>query len=174
MLRPAPSLRTSVICLPLTLAFFGCDTDDTESSTPCVVALESVEPGAATAGETATLTGRPFTTVYDSAVYVGSQRATVMDLDRTDCEACDACRDDEQCSACGDCDDCDTICTECIETLTFTVPQAESGLTTIQLFNAYGNTAPLDFEVLSIDTGTPPSDTGENDTGGALGKKPSP
>jgi hypothetical protein len=109
-----------------------------------------------------------------SAVYVGSLRATVMDLDRTDCEACDACRDDEQCSACGDCDDCDTICTECIETLTFTVPQAESGLTTIQLFNAYGNTAPLEFEVLPTDTGTPPSDTGENDTGGAVGKKPSP
>ena len=174
MLRPSPSLRAWALYVPLTLALVGCDSEDTESATSCVVALTGVEPSAATAGETATLTGQPFTTVYDSAVYVGSQRATIIDLDRTDCEACDACRDDEQCNACGDCDDCDTICTECVETLTFTVPQAESGPTTLQLFNAFGNTAPLDFEVLTIDTGTLPSDTGQNDTGSAVGKNPSP
>ena len=174
MLSSSPPLRALAIYVPLTLALVGCDTEETESTTSCVVALESVEPSAATAGETATLTGQPFTTVYDSAVYVGSERATVMDLDRTGCEACDECRDDEPCSACGDCDTCDTICTECVETLTFTVPQAASGPTTVQLFNAYGSTSSLAFEVLPTDTGGDSFDTGENDTGDAPGKKPSP
>ena len=173
---PRTTLTLTFFALLATLSsvLMGCETEETETSTPCVVNLESVSPNAAMAGETATLTANPLTTVYDSAVYVGGSRATVMDVDRTACEACDSCRDDEQCGACGDCDNCDATCTECVETLTFKVPDTETGVTTLQLFNAYGNTNTLEFEVLSSDTGTLPSDTGTNDTGLNPGKKPTP
>ena len=160
--------------LPITaLLLAGCTTDITVLASRCDVALDSVEPAQAWPGESVVVTGAPFTTSFDTAVYVGGERATVVSLDRDDCAACDDCRTDNGCNSCSDCDECDAICkTDCVETATIVVPGAAPGSTTVSLFNSHGESQAIPFTVLGesdtgTDTGDTASDTGDTapDTG---------
>jgi hypothetical protein len=77
-------------------------------------------------GEAVAMTGTPFTTSWDTAVYVGGTRAVVDDVNRYNCDPCDECFDDhtEECPArtCADCDACDVLCNACEEVATFVIP----------------------------------------------------
>ena len=142
----------------------GCNTPTEMIALRCDVYVEDIQPQPVAAGEAVRLTGSPFTSVYDSAVYVGSERATVLDVDRSSCGACDACRAQSGCTECGDCDVCDRLCaTTCTESVTFEVPAVSAGDYGLQLFNAHGQTKVLDFSVES--TGFEASDTSSTDTG---------
>lgn len=171
-LHSIPFPLCPVLLMGIVLSVSGCDDGDDDQTGTCTVTLDSVAPAAATPGETAIVSGSPFTTLYDSALYVGSSRATLLDLDRTGCESCDECRDDENCTACGDCDACDSVCDACVETLSFEVPEETVGTTALQLYNRYGHSASLSFEVTtnadtgasnpkSGDTAQGPTDTGD-------------
>jgi hypothetical protein len=153
----------TAFCLSL-IGLAGCNTPTEVLAQRCDVYINDIQPQPVAAGESVQLTGRPFTSVYDSAVYVGSERATVLDVDRSSCAACDTCRGQSGCTECGDCDACDRICaTTCIESITFEVPGIASGDYGLQLFNAHGQTKVLDFSIES--TGFEASDTSATDTG---------
>ncbi|MEL6348957.1 MAG: hypothetical protein AAFV53_37985 [Myxococcota bacterium] len=152
------------------------DSQDIEV-TVCAVDVFGAEPATAQAGETITLSVSPVTTVFDTAVYVDGERATVESVDRENCDECDACRaldlnDDglPDCDACGDCDSCDRLCEQtCQETVQFVLPDAvQAGERSVQMFNAFGVTRPLALSVTADaeDTGSSNSEdsgvTGED------------
>jgi hypothetical protein len=151
-----------LLAAALTVSATGCDTSESFSPSPCDVSLRSLEPGQAWVGDRVDLTGRPFTSAYDTAVYVGSERATILSIAREGCEACDDCLDDEGCSGCDDCDACDPLCDQCIETVAFVVPQVEAGPAAVQLFNRHGESDELELEVLSIPEDTAPGDSDQD------------
>jgi hypothetical protein len=124
----------------LCVATTACLTDTVVVGDRCAVSLESVAPDPASVGQTVTLTGGPFTTAYDTSVYVGQRRALVLELARTSCNECDSCRDNNGCTECDDCDACDEVCASCEESLLVEVPEVEPGETTVLVFNAYGAT----------------------------------
>lgn len=162
--------------LILCVATTACLTDTVVVGDRCAVSLESVAPDPASVGQTVTLTGGPFTTAYDTSVYVGQRRALVLELARTSCNECDSCRDNNGCTECDDCDACDEVCASCEESLLVEVPETEPGETTVLVFNAYGATTPAALTIESEaveDTGgadsgstdTGPTDTGSDGTG---------
>ncbi len=108
--------------------------------------------------------GRPFTSAYDTAIYVGDARATIIELERAGCEECDECLTEQSCTGCDDCDPCDLLCTECLETVRFVVPQVDPGATVVRLYNRHGESNALPLEVLAPPTDTG-ADTGPTDTG---------
>jgi len=146
----------------LLLTLLSCSDDTVSDVASCDVVLESLEPAAAAPGDSVTLTGAPFTSHFDTALYVGGVRATVAGVTRTDCDTCDTCRAEQACNACEDCDDCDVACrVACVETLDFTVPEAPAGEQHLLLYNAHGSSNTLIFDVTAEpDTGTVPSDSG--------------
>jgi len=146
-------------------SLLGCDTTDSLSLGVCDVSLHALEPAEALVGEQISATGRPFTDAYDTAVYVGSARATISEITREGCDACDDCLEDQLCTGCDDCDPCDLLCGDCIETVAFTVPNQDPGDTVVRLFNRHGESNALDFEVLAPPQDTGPTDTGPTDTG---------
>ena len=164
------TMRPSIPGLLLALMLQACALTVIPPGQRCEVELRSVEPAAAEAGESIVVTGAPFTAHYDTAVWVGATRAVVLDVSRTGCGDCDRCREVEQCNACDDCDACDATCSaSCVETATIEVPSTDPGNVGLQLYNAYGTSDPVEFEVLgeSADTG----DTGESgDTAAPLGR----
>ena len=156
-------------------AVTGCSTPTEIFALRCDVTVDDISPQPATVGASVTLTGTPFTSTYDSAVYVGGERATVTDVARTNCTNCDSCRIQNGCTECQDCDACDAICaSECVETVTFDVPELPAGDYGVQLFNAHGQSPVLDLTIQS--TGFEGTDTGSSDTGdtGTSGAVPSP
>lgn len=157
--------------LVLGLALFGsvgCSTPTEILALRCDVTVTDIQPQPAAAGDSVELVGRPFTSVYDSAVYVGDQRATVLDVDRSSCVECDSCRARSGCTECSDCDVCDRLCaTTCTERIVFEVPGVSAGDYGLQLFNAHGQTKVLDFSVESTGfeaTDTSGTDSGDRDT----------
>ena len=145
------------------LLLSACSTPTDIFALRCDVMVSDIAPQPAAQGEAVTITGTPFTSTYDSAVYVGAERASVLDVSRTGCDTCDACRAQAGCTECSDCDACDSICAnECVETITFTVPDVEPGVHGLQLFNAHGQTPVMDLYVES--TGYPGDDGGDGDT----------
>jgi hypothetical protein len=160
-------MRSSVVAL----AFVGCNAETVGLAYRCDVAIEEVAPTSAYPGDAVALTGKPFTTSWDTAVYVGGTRAAVEDVNRDTCEECDACVADAECllDTCGDCDACDTLCQACVERTTFVVPDVPAGETSVRVLNSHGESDPAIFVVLAkvIDTG----DSGTDDSGGDSGKK---
>jgi hypothetical protein len=146
----------------------GCATSTEVLALRCDVYVNDIQPQPAKVGESVQLVGTPFTSGYDSAVYIDGERARVLDVDRSTCVTCDACRAQAGCTECSDCDVCDQICTNtCTETITFEVPDLEAGDHSLQLFNAHGQTEVLDFSVESsgFEESDSSDDSGANDTG---------
>lgn len=153
----------------------GCASATDIFALRCDVAVTEVAPQPAIVGESVTITGQPFTSVYDSAVYIGAERAEVIDVERADCLNCDTCRAQQGCTECSDCDACDTICsTECVETVTFDVPDLEAGEHALQLFNAHGQSPVLPFSVESTGYEGDSSDTADTGDSGTTGVGPGP
>lgn len=164
-MRPRPALRRlrrprlpTALLLAMWLPLSACDETTTEYVTSCDVTLHGVKPVRGTPGDQATLYGRPFTSSWDTAVYVGAVRATVVEVTREGCDACDRCIDEMSCNLCGDCTACDPTCRACLETVTFQVPPSTPGESTVQLFNRHGQSNPIRFVVdpaeTAADTGT--------------------
>jgi hypothetical protein len=157
----------------LACAFFGftllagsCAVSTTTVLQTCHVRLEILKPDRIEPGENAIVEGHPFTSAYDTAVYVDDTRATLLDVTRLDCDACDTCIVNEECGICSDCDACDATCAACFETATFLVPKVGSGQHEVRLFNRHGESNALSFEIAPVDTGI---ETGSHDTGTETG-----
>jgi hypothetical protein len=147
------------------MASAGCTTPTEILALRCDVYVDDLDPQIAEVGESVVLTGSPYTSVYDSAVYVGDTRATVTAVDRDGCTTCDSCRAQFGCTECGDCDVCDRECTvSCVETVTFTVPDVSDGDQRVQLFNGHGQSHVVELTVLDT---SPVDDSGNEDTGPA-------
>ena len=153
----------------------------------CDISLSDISPEEASPGNTVTATGTPLTTVWDTAIYVGDTRASLLTLERDQCTLCDECRSNYMCTACSACKECaDTCRNTCTETLSFIVPVLPGGSHNVSMFNRHGQSNPLSLAILpSPDTGmsdsgltdtadmstdsgassTPPSDTSTTDTG---------
>ena len=156
---PVPTTALlSLLALTLTC---GCSDSTSSSNVRCDVTIRAIKPGTAEVGERVVLWGSPLTTPYDTAIYVGSTRATIADITRSSCAACDTCMDDEGCNLCGDCDACDLICQECHETVDFWIPEVDPGTWSVQLFNRHGESDAQSFRVLQA----PATDTGGHDSG---------
>ena len=153
-----PMLRTGLLILLLA----ACTTDSTVLSPRCDLEIQAPAPSSALPGDEVTVQGTPLTSTYDTAVYVGSERATVLEVLRDDCETCDQCREDNECNECADCDICDATCAEdCVETVRFQVPAtAPAGTAAVLVYNLHGMGGPVSLEVLGGD------DTGGDDSGG--------
>lgn len=165
----SPVLRSAA---PLTCALLlaavpavGCDSADSFSPSPCDVSLSELAPQEASVGDEVTATGRPFTTAYDTAVYVGTERATITAVGREGCEPCDECLYEEVCTGCDDCDACDLLCSSCEETITFLVPTLAPGSAMVRLFNRHGESNGLPLTVLG-----PGGDTGDTGDTGETGE----
>ncbi|RME20263.1 MAG: hypothetical protein D6798_20865, partial [Deltaproteobacteria bacterium] len=154
-----------LVLLPLLLTLAACITEGGSYAPRCDVTLGEPEPSPALPGDEVVMAGTPLTTTYDTALYVGAVRATVLEVTREGCDACDTCREDAGCSVCGDCDACDQQCREeCVETVRFAVPtDLEGGTWPITLYNYHGVGGPVPIEVESA------SDTGGSDSGSADG-----
>lgn len=170
--RPAPFPAPSVPSLrPLLLVLVaGCTTTTVPVTERCDIDIVDVAPTTVAPGDTLVVTGRPFTTPFDTAAYIAGERAAVSEVDRTDCEACDLCRNQNSCTACDDCDACATECTvTCVETITLEVPPASAGTTDLRVYNAHGESRPAELVVTAApDSGTPDSgapDSGATDSG---------
>ncbi len=171
--------RTLSLSALLALALLaGCDSSDSFTPSPCDVSLHQLKPSAALVGEELTASGRPFTSAYDTAVYVGTARATVLSVDRYRCEPCDDCLEEQGCTGCDDCDSCDWICSNCMETVRFAVPEVAPGELDVKLFNRHGESNPLPvlIEAPEADTAEPdtasdsqPTDSASDDTASDTG-----
>jgi hypothetical protein len=145
------------ILFPLLLA---CGTTTIDISKDCDVRLGEPTPNEAAVGAVVSASISPATTHWDTAVYVGGERAPVSEIVRVGCEACDTCKEDAGCLSCSDCDDCDAICeAECIETVVFSIPDLPPGATDVVLYNGHGGS---NTQLLQVN---PPSDTGAVDSG---------
>ncbi len=152
--------------LPLLVLAAACSTDGSSYAPRCDVALQTPDPSQALPGDEVTIAGSPLTTTYDTALYVGADRATVLEVTRDGCDDCDTCREDAGCSVCGDCDACDLQCTqECTETVRFEVPvDLGAGTWPVTLYNYHGVGGPVSLDVGgSGDSGT--ADGGATDSG---------
>ena len=123
----------------------------------CEVYAEAVDEIARAPGEPLTIQGSPFTTAWDTTVFVGGVETPVLQVDRVGCETCDTCRVQQACTVCSDCDECDRICREqCSETVTVLVPELDSGDTQFWLINRHGRSVPASLivrESEAVDTG---------------------
>ena len=118
----------------------------------------SITPDQGYEGDTLVATGSPFSRAYDTLITVGGERAEITSVDRSQCTKCDTCRADKGCGGCK------SACADCIETITFVLPEAAAGETTLRVSNAFGSTEAIPFTVLTADTGsTDTSDTGPPD-----------
>ena len=147
----------------------ACTTTSVELAKDCDVQLRAVSPEAAPSGTEVVARVHPVTSVWDTAVYVGSNRAMVTAVDRIDCAECDSCRASERCTVCEDCDACDAQCDlECIETVRFDAV-GEPGQHAVSVFNGYGqsNSLPLLIESASGDTASALDSGDSDDTGGS-------
>lgn len=155
----------------ITILFFfitACGTQTYDFAEDCDVRIVELNPNEAAPGDTVSATSTPVTTVWDTAVYVNSERAEIVDIERMNCEACDECKVEEGCLACDDCDACDALCrTECIEQVNFVVPQISAGPARVSMYNGHGGSNSLGFVIASPDdTGsTDLTDTGDVDSG---------
>ncbi|MCB9777989.1 MAG: hypothetical protein H6742_05450 [Alphaproteobacteria bacterium] len=137
----------------------------------CDLVVETPAPESASPGDVVVVAATPLTSSWDTAVFIGGERATLQSLDRTDCTACDECRQTAECGECGDCDACDLECSvTCSETLTLVVPDGVApGVAQVEVYNLHG-VGETELQVLDTTTGgdsgsTDTSDTGTSDTG---------
>ena len=144
-------LRTIFLILAL-----GCSTDVVSTVTSCEVQISTKDSTWVEVGQRFEIYGTPLTTHFDTAAYLGSQRANVLDVNRDSCVECDECRDREECNVCQDCDACDSICeTSCESTLALEIPDVAPGEFQLQIYNSYGQSNALNLHVVH----SPPDDT---------------
>lgn len=154
------------------LLTLGCSTTSVELAQDCDVLLSSLQPAEAATGDTISANVSPVTTVWDTAVYMGGQRAEVLSVDRDDCEECDECKQQNNCAECEDCDACDAACDEnCIETVSFSAIDGPSAQYEVSIFNGYGQSNAQTIQLL--DSTEPTTDTGSGtDTATETGSAP--
>ena len=139
----------------------ACGTTTIDVVEDCDVLASSVQPAEAPPGTEAAVFVSPVTTHWDTAVYLGGERAQVVDIVRDGCEACDTCKEEQGCLGCSDCDECDAICkSDCVESVNFIVPVLPAGPKDVVVYNGSGSSNPVTLTV------TAPADTGDPDTGG--------
>ncbi|MEQ1502662.1 MAG: hypothetical protein ABMB14_10545 [Myxococcota bacterium] len=166
----------------------GCSSTVVEEFETCQIDL-TLTPAEGAPGAEIVATGTPLSEVRDTRVEVGGVAATVSAVVRDGCDTCDSCRSDAGCAPCGLCaglaleaaarDACfgdpladppsPSSCDACVESMTFVVPDAPPGLTTVFVVNRNGQSLAIPFEVLpgastTGDTGATAIGTG--DTGG--------
>lgn len=150
--------------------WMGCTTETFDTYEDCVLDV-SISPIEGRVGDTILATGTPFSEPYDTNIVFAGLDSEILQFDRQDCAQCELCQASELCDLCDTCAPCETACSTCVETMEFLVPASPEGPTTVQIWNRFGQSAPLQFEVLppeekdtgSNDTGS--KDTGSNDTG---------
>ncbi len=139
---------------------FGCSTTTTQLAQNCDVRLLELAPDEADVGTTVTASGHPMTSVWDTAVFVGDDRASLVEVTRQDCDACDECREVESCDPCSDCAPCISECTEtCTEQVVFVIPDTTNGKSSVSMYNGHGQSNLLPITI------TQPADTGSIDSG---------
>jgi hypothetical protein len=130
----------------------GCAETTTIPQYRCDVRIAGLSASSGSPGELVAITGTPFTTSWDTAVYVGGTRALVDDVNRYNCDPCDDCFDEhvDECPArmCADCDACDALCNACEEVATFAVPDVAAGKTSVRLLNSHGESNGMPFVVV--------------------------
>lgn len=146
----------------LSLSLTACTSDTIRFSKGCHVALSSLTPSQAYPAEQVTIQGAPFTTAYDTAVYLDTERAEVVDVLRQECEACESCFTANNCLLCSDCDECDLDCSTCVETVVFSVPNLSPRDYEVRLWNRHGQSNALTLQIQGNDTGL--DDTSDKDT----------
>ena len=140
----------------------ACSTTSVELAEDCDVQLSELVPVSVEPGAEVSAAVHPVTTVWDTAVYMGSTRTRVLDVTREGCTECDDCRSRQGCSACEDCDRCDAVCdSECIETVTFEALE-DVGVYAVSIYNGYGQSNFASIEVLDDIE----DDSGVTDSGG--------
>ena len=146
----------------------ACTTTSSSLSLTCDLSTPVLAPAAAAPGETVVATTGPLTESWDTTVSVGSVAASGVVVARQECDACDECVSAAECNVCLECDDCIADCATCVETVTFTVPDAALGATTVTITNLHAASAPVAFVV--VEPGSDTGDTGDTaDTGGETG-----
>jgi hypothetical protein len=151
----------------LALALVACNPTVLVPAYRCDVTIAELSSTSGSPGEPIAATGTPFTTSWDTAVYVGGTRAVVDDVTRYNCDPCDTCFDDNSdlcLTTCADCDACDVICNACQEVTTFVVPDVAAGETTVRLLNSHGESNSIPFVVVAkaVDTGDSGAETGDS------------
>jgi hypothetical protein len=128
------------------LFFTACDTTTSDTLTNCVVSI-SLDTDHGLPGDEISASGTPFSTTYDSLISFNGVTADVTDVTRNDCSLCDSCREEAACAPCGACVPCLLQCDACQENISFLVPDAPTGSTTVTLINAFGTSTPAPFEI---------------------------
>ena len=152
----------------LAVGLVGCNEAVTIPQYRCDVTIADLSASSGSPGEAVALIGTPFTTSWDTAVYVGGTRAVVDDVSRYNCDPCDECFDDhtDECPArmCADCDACDVLCNACEEVATFVIPDVAAGKTSVRLLNSHGESNGMPFLVVAkpVDTGDSGTETGDS------------
>lgn len=147
--------------IPLLLMFLmACGTTTVDVSKDCDLRMGPIAPASGPAGSLVQAKIDPATTVWDTAIYVGGERAEVTEIGREGCEECDTCKEEAGCLECSDCDTCDAICqADCSESVTFTIPDLTAGVADVVLYNSHGSSNKETFTVSAT------TDTGASDSG---------
>ena len=146
--------------LILLMTLMGCGDDDTTFNGSCDLNLQGLAPEVATHGDSVVVTGTPFTTRNDTAVFVGSTLAKVTDVTRIGCVECDECREEMECTPCGECTGCVDECGDtCVESVAFDVPNTENGDVLVTIYNSHGSSFTDQLTIIS-DSSSDNQDTG--------------
>ena len=151
--------------IALFFLFIACETEATGYSLNCDMPAPALAPADGAPGATIIATGNAYTEVHDTVVTVGGEAASVLDVERADCDACDECRVNAGCTSCDDCDDCASDCLTCVETVSFAVPDLPTGAYPVTVTNLHGQSANAAFAVTAAPVTDDTGDTG--DTGDA-------
>lgn len=161
---------SSFLAATLWLALVGGCKPAPVTSFPQCTLDATLAPTQGAPGDAIQAAGGRYTEVYDTVVTVGGTESTVTDVLRTGCNLCDMCRqaamDLNECDACQTCFECSNYCDSCQQVVTFTVPEASTGATSVVIQDSYGSTDAIPFTVVAGDTGgSDTGDTGAVDTG---------
>jgi hypothetical protein len=115
----------------------ACAVETTTSNVTCDL-IVSPPPVETTAGETYTITGRPFTVLLDTSIRLNDTFAEVLAVERSECTLCDTCRAEVGCTACESCTECETSCETCEQIIDFVVPDVDPGTYTLFVRNGFG------------------------------------
>ena len=129
------------------LLLFACDDTVVTDGAQCTLGKPTLSASSAAPGDQVVLTATPLTEAWDTAITLGSVRAQIVSLDRTECTECDDCRDTGGCAPCDACTDCATSCGVCAETVTFVVPVLDPGDYVLEMVNRNGRSEQISLTV---------------------------
>lgn len=122
----------------LLLLLFACDDTTLATGVTCALGAPTLSPSSAAPGDTVVVTVDRLTEVWDTTITVGPAKASVLEIDRSTCDACDDCQDTGACSVCEPCEPCNEACLTCVETVSFVVPTVEPGDWSVEVINRHG------------------------------------